>query len=119
MPAAARRSELLCRLRGSISRPMSPGGWTRQTTEASLGCRQNYTILMTDGYWNGPDPSRIGNADRDSFSNTLADVAYHYWSYDLRNDLPAFLAGGPYSPTHQYMVSLGMCLGLMWTIDAF
>lgn len=82
-----------------------------------IGCRQNYTILMTDGYWNGPDPSRIGNADRDSFSNTLADVAYHYWSNDLRNDLPDNVPGGPDSPTHQHMVTFGVGLGVTGTIE--
>ena len=82
------------------------------TTE--IACRQSYTILTTDGFWNenftGP-----GNADgstgttvtgpngqsyayspsdpyQDSFSDTLADVAMKYWETDLRpatvNEVP-------------------------------
>ncbi len=79
-------------------------------------CQQNFNILMTDGFWNGSDPS-VGNADRDSTSNgntifdghsafpptpaesndggnyaddyedTLADVAMHYYENDLRTGL--------------------------------
>jgi len=63
---------------------------------ASLGgeCQQNFTILMSDGFWNGGDPV-VGNTDSDgagpfdggdyadSFSNTLADVAMAYYETDL------------------------------------
>ncbi|PXV54064.1 type IV pilus assembly protein PilY1 [Dyella jiangningensis] len=74
---------------------------------AELACRQSYTILTTDGFWNGDNPStKIGNADNtsakrtgpndqtfvytpaapfsDSYSLTLADVAHYYWINDLR-----------------------------------
>ncbi|MCB1909604.1 MAG: hypothetical protein KDH15_19765 [Rhodocyclaceae bacterium] len=76
-------------------------------------CRRSFTILTTDGYWNGsaPDPS-VGNSDSadgpthtsslddvsdggykagppwaDSYSNTLADVAMHYWKNDLQSSV--------------------------------
>ncbi|MEL0617761.1 PilC/PilY family type IV pilus protein [Cobetia marina] len=60
-------------------------------------CQQNYAIMMTDGYWNGSSPS-VGNVDggsgdyisashRDSYSNTLGDVAMYYYRTDLRTDL--------------------------------
>lgn len=73
-------------------------------------CRQSYAILLTDGYWNGGNPS-VGNADNldgseilspdgqttyqyepeapfsDEHSDTLADVAMVYWKADLRDDL--------------------------------
>ncbi len=81
-------------------------------------CRQNYNILMTDGYWHDsddPPPAGFGNVDNtagslitnhsspaipptytytpalpfaDNHSNTLADVAMYYWKNDLRPDLP-------------------------------
>ena len=73
-------------------------------------CRRSFTLLVTDGYWNSGQPTAPGNADargfsisppvgpsfdyvpaapyRDTFSNTLADVAMHYWGRDLRADLP-------------------------------
>ncbi|MFB3047051.1 MAG: pilus assembly protein [Acidiferrobacterales bacterium] len=60
-------------------------------------CQQNFTILLSDGFWNGGAPS-VGNTDAgsgpfdgdpyaDSVSNTLADVAMHYYERDLRSDL--------------------------------
>ena len=72
-------------------------------------CRQSFSILMTDGEWNGGSPSvnEVDNAAgssisspsgdtfqyssvepfADSQSNTLADVAMTYWNRDLRTDL--------------------------------
>lgn len=38
-----------------------PNYTTNKNTE--LACRQAYTILTTDGFWNGGTPSNIGNAD--------------------------------------------------------
>jgi type IV pilus assembly protein PilY1 len=74
-----------------------------------LACRQSYTILTTDGFWNGAAASTpIGDADstsktntgannqsytftaakpyKDSLSGTLADVAMYYWVNDLRTN---------------------------------
>lgn len=68
-----------------------------------LSCQQNFTLLTTDGYWNGNpgktvDNQAINNRDggatpRPQFegnaaSNTLADVARYYYLTDLRQ--PAF-----------------------------
>jgi len=66
-------------------------------------CQQNFAVLMTDGFYNGDDPS-VGNADSggsgdnnntdydggrfaDTSSNTLADVAMHYYENDLQSTL--------------------------------
>lgn len=83
-----------------------------------LSCRQNFHILMTDGYWNGAgaDVSRAGDFDAspaptitgptinsvttsytyipkhpysDPTAGTLADIGFYYWSRDLRPDWPA------------------------------
>lgn len=74
-------------------------------------CQQNFTIMMTDGVWNGSSPSLSNsykNADSDNSSafdglagdkspyadkdsgvnNTLADVAMHYYETDLDTNLP-------------------------------
>lgn len=85
------------------------------TTNPSLSCRASYHILMTDGMWNGSLTSsqQPGNADNsdwtlpdgnnytprrpfmDNTSNTLADVAFHYWATDLRptldNNVPKYM----------------------------
>jgi len=79
-----------------------------------LSCRQNFHLLVTDGYWNtqddtiavnpgnkdgtsgsfsvdkwiGGDPSYTPMAPySDGSSNTLADFAMRYWMTDLRPDL--------------------------------
>lgn len=78
------------------------------STSGKYVCRGNYAIMMTDGLWN-TNWSTI-NTDADNVSKTLpdgvaytpaapykkadsaanaslADVAFHYWSQDLRPDL--------------------------------
>jgi len=80
-------------------------------------CRKSYTILMTDGYWSvgssyeastaaaranvdgtgstlttPPDPENktytwSKKPVADAYSNTLADIAYYYWSRDLRTSV--------------------------------
>lgn len=97
------------------SRTDNQGPWgeipgTNDNT-SHIECRQSFTLLMTDGIWNGNSPS-VGNVDNtagpshtnpdpngfdfsyqavspfaDSYSNTLADVAMQYWKSDLRTDL--------------------------------
>lgn len=65
-------------------------------------CQKNFTILTTDGYWNGAagvrlDGTPIGNEDStgmniggvtgpfaDTWTATLADVAAYYYKTDLR-----------------------------------
>lgn len=96
----------------SASGPYGPESGTNQ-----LSCRQNFTVLTTDGYWNGGTTSTGTLGDgaagstitnglpatdlnyktftyttpappySDGNSNTLADVAMRYWKTDLRTDL--------------------------------
>lgn len=91
------------------SRTDNRGPWTddpstTNTVANNKTCRRAYTILTTDGYWNGPGVS-VGNADatngttitgsgsytyqatrpfQDGTANTLADVAMYYWKRDLQ-----------------------------------
>lgn len=63
-------------------------------------CQKNYTLLTTDGYWNGPvgqkiDGSAVGNQDaaptprpqREGAAaiDSLADVAQYYFETDIRS----------------------------------
>lgn len=78
-----------------------------------LSCRRNYHIMFTDGVWNSdalmtgsnlpgnadntaitlPDGTSYNPADttstifKDSNSNNVADLAFKFWSKDLRTDL--------------------------------
>ena len=106
-------------------------------------CRQNYHILMTDGYWNDGF-SGVGNADNtdgssinndtpnaapatfkytpalpysDGHSNTLADVAMHYWKNDLRTDLANKVpTNSKDSAFWQHMVNFTVGLGVSGTL---
>lgn len=70
-----------------------------------LSCRKNYHVMMTDGIWNTDNVTTFGNTDAtpvvlpdqvafpvgapyaDGNSDNLADIAFSFWSTDLRPDL--------------------------------
>lgn len=93
-------------------------------TNPELSCRQNFNVVMTDGYWNGT-AGLTGNIDNtsitlpdgtsftapmppysDATSDTLADNAFYYWSHDLRpaltNNVPPYFADNSGTPTAKY-----------------
>ncbi len=101
-------------------------------------CQQNFTILMSDGYWNGDTPGGINNADgdnntpwdgdenqsvdggnyADNNSVTLADVAMHFYERDLSslaNNVPTI--AGVDQADHQHMVTYTIGFGLSGTLD--
>lgn len=84
-------------------------GYQSGASNPVLACRQSYTILTTDGFWNGSSPD-VGNQDgsdgvsiqdpngqghkyiaaapyTDSHDNTLADVAMKFWKNDLQSGI--------------------------------
>jgi len=86
-------------------------------------CQQAFTIVMTDGYYNGSSPS-VGDQDgdqgapyADSYSDTLADVAMKYYKEDLAsgldNELPSNSCD---SATHQHMVTYSVSFGVNGTL---
>lgn len=105
-------------------------------------CRQSFTLLMTDGIWNGGNPD-VGNVDStpgpsytnpdpegedfsyqavspyaDEHSNTLADVAMKYWKNDLRTDLADKVPPGNTDPAFwQHMVTFTIGLGVTGEIN--
>lgn len=89
---------------GSYSPYRDIPGDSVSATNPELGCRKNFHIMMTDGYWNGSTgvSGNIDGASRtlgdnstytpiapytDTRSGTLADNAFEYWYKDLRPDL--------------------------------
>ncbi|MFN3985375.1 MAG: pilus assembly protein [Rhodocyclaceae bacterium] len=125
----------------SASGPYGPGTGTDQ-----LSCRQNFTIMTTDGYWNanqadtGAARANVDNSNgveivgvgnpaptytyvpeapyRDSWSNTLADVAMYYWVTDLRPDMKNDVAPTSSNPAFwQHMRTFGVSIGLQGTLD--
>ena len=109
-----------------------------------LSCRANYTILMSDGYWNNAEAATSGarsNNDgrdgptidgpgsqsyryratspfSDGYSNTLADVAMYYWKNDLAPNLTNNVPTSPINPAFwQHMVTFGVGLGVPTAVD--
>ena len=106
-------------------------------------CQQNYSILFTDGYWNGSTSPSVGNQDADDvankfdgwwfaddYSNTLADVAMKYYKNDLMptydDEVPITeddrnLSNGAFSAgqetMHQNMKTYTVAFGLSWLGD--
>ncbi|WP_423187361.1 pilus assembly protein [Alishewanella sp. d11] len=81
-----------------------------------VSCRQNFTILMTDGAWNGTSPG-VGDSDKDGKENTLADVAHYYYTTDLMNLTNNVPRRKQESPDWQHMVTFGVGLGVDGTED--
>lgn len=126
-----------------FSSSSASGPYGPESGNAQLSCRQNFTILTTDGYWNdaqaGTAAARADNDStdgsviagiggityqyiaehpfKDGRSNTLADVAMHYWKNDLRdlkNDVPKT----PSNPAFwQHMRTFGISIGLQGTLN--
>lgn len=109
--------------------------WKTNSTGALLTCRQNYAILTTDGYWNDNSGyTAVGNADKstnsdvdgnhpqypDSYTDTLADVAYEYWRTDLKTGTswPNNVLTSSGDPADwQHMVTFGVSIGLQGNLD--
>ncbi len=108
LQAVARVGELL-----KVNGKESPYAFQPGSGETPVyGCRASYSLVVTDGVWNAPYTS--GNYDgssktlpdeakyqaqppfMDGTANTLADLAFLYWSTDaqpnLANRIPAYQA---------------------------
>lgn len=93
-------------------------------SEADGGaCQQAFSILMTDGNWNGGDvktkadegmPAPYG----DTYPNTLADVAMKYYNTDLAPALPDQLPTNNYDKNiRQHMVTFSVGFGVQGNIS--
>lgn len=125
------------------------GPWQNVPGDATSGqatCRQNFHILMTDGYWNGSGANSPRNANvdntagpvingpngatyqyqpsrpyRDNNGDTLADVALYYWANDLRPDWTAAQKNVPTSTADPawwpHLVNFTVGLGVQATLN--
>ncbi|MGX8881888.1 pilus assembly protein [Methylovorus sp. SPW-M1] len=119
-------------------------GINSMTTDdpVQYSCQQNFTILTTDGYWNGnkgvmlDGATLISNEDSkdEGYSTradgaydgglsgskeTLADVAMYYYKTDLRPSMAAsdLLKSPTDSNNEQHMVTFTLGLGLNGELD--
>jgi len=94
-------------------------------------CQQNFSILLSDGYWNGYTPNRADNADgddnsawdggamADSHSDTLADVAMYYYENDLSNlDDAVPTVSGVDENEAQHMTTFTVAFGINGSITS-
>ncbi|MBE2211264.1 MAG: pilus assembly protein [Xanthomonadaceae bacterium] len=119
------------------------GPWGPQTGVDQYACRQNFSILTTDGFWNAFNnyPVHVNEQDASAgtaianpiggsytytpgppyastFADTLADVAMRYWKDDLRPTLPNVVPTSAQDPGFwQHMVTFGISIGLRGTLD--
>ncbi|MFH0132710.1 pilus assembly protein [Variovorax sp. VaC1] len=70
---------------------MPGGASTDRTITVPLACTPNYTILSTDGYWNGNASASVG--DQDTTVPTLP--ANVYWNPDTKTAINDPIAGVP------------------------
>ncbi len=117
------------------------GPWGPQATASQFECRQNFSILTTDGYRNETGLPVVGNVDNtpgpvisrpsgpsyqytptrpysDGWSDTLSDIAMSYWVRDLRTDLVNIVPSSAANPAFwQHMVTFGISIGLKGSLD--
>jgi len=87
-------------------------------------CQQSHAIVVAGGYWNDRFAG-VGNADggrgmpyADAYSETLADVAMHYYASDLAPGLEDGMGSrGCDDASHQHMVTHVLWMGGPGTID--
>ncbi|GMR14710.1 MAG: PilC/PilY family type IV pilus protein [Gammaproteobacteria bacterium] len=82
-------------------------------------CQKNFTVLFTDGFWNGGNPYNVtSDVDGDGavISNrsvTLADVAKHYYDTDLSSSFPNVVPTDPFDAANwQHMVTFTIGFGV-------
>lgn len=121
-------------LSGKGTNTLFPGDTSAPLSVAQGGmCQQNFTLLMTDGFYNGSyDDGNINNADGDANSKydsaidktpfpnygdaiekTLGDIAMYYYENDINtkagNSVPP--SSGDNAP-HQHMVTFTVAFGV-------
>lgn len=117
-------------------------GWGSSPIQSAAqggSCQQNFTVLMSDGYWNSDSTLNVGNQDSAptpwaggsyadgviTYENTLADVAMKYYKEDLSTltDNVPVTSVDPQNLTgdkmHQHMVTFTAAFGVDGTLTTW
>jgi len=96
-------------------------------------CQQNFLAIMTDGFYedsykkvgnaDGPDNGNTkwdGGAYADKWSDTLGDIAMHYYERDLHPELEdnVPIIPGIDEAKHQHVVTYSIAFGVNGSLDA-
>jgi len=89
-----------------------------RTDPILFSCQKNFTILLTDGYYNGD--FNLSNQDGDQYDSTVADIAYRYYFNDLSglaDNVKVDAGEEDIDPdgnklTHQHMVTFTVAFGV-------
>ncbi len=84
-------------------------------------CQQNFTLAMTDGFWNR-NHGGTGDVDGDGINNLLSDIGRHYYDTDLSGlpDAVQSTVDDPKTGTRQdqqHMVSYGVAFGVTGNLE--
>jgi type IV pilus assembly protein PilY1 len=89
----------------------------------NLACQKNFTILFSDGFWNGSSPYYVKSdvdGDNGSINGTkilLADVAKYYYDRDL-SSMPDLVPTDKFdSASHQHMVTYSIGFGITGSLN--
>ncbi len=92
-------------------------------TPIILACQKNFSILFTDGFWNGANPVKVTtdvDKDNGSINGTkilLADVAKFYYDKDL-SPLANLVPTDTFdSASHQHMVTYTIGFGITGSLS--
>jgi len=90
------------------------GNLSGRTNPIYTACQQNYSVIVTDGFWNANSniPNTIQDCDGDGYKQTLADVGCYYYNTDL-STLPNQVPSSTLDPANwQHMVDFGVGFGI-------
>lgn len=90
-------------LRSTLNHARTQFQRTDESAPIQQECQKNFTVLFTDGFATDTDFTGVANADgsggdpyQDSYSNTLADIAFKMYTDNPRPDItPAGAVGVP------------------------
>jgi len=93
-------------------------GKTDYTAPVQDTCQSNYTLLLTDGYWNQKYTGQAqGDIDKDGYQTTLADIASFYYTNDIAPQIPntaqtqASICPSVPLVNHQNVSTIGVAFG--------
>lgn len=88
------------------------GNLSGKTDPIKYECQQNFSVLLSDGYYSGGSPN-VGDVDGDGTGDELADVARKYYEDDLDTGMANNVPPTPADPAdHQHMVTFTVAFGL-------